>query len=277
MNEPIISAYGVQHAYQRKTVLRQLSLEVPEGAVLGLVGRNGAGKSTLLRSLVGLTVPDKGFCKLGGCLSTDLSDSVRERLGYVAQTPDLLDWMTGDEHFERIGCLYAHWKQDRACALAAQLSLPLHTKAKDLSLGDQQKLSVVLALGHDPDILILDEPVASLDPMTRRAFMRALFDQRSSERPRTVIISSHLLSDLERVVTHVAFMREGHIQLMDEWDALNEHLRLVHVHGTEAPRGAIFQSRHLEQGLWLVDTRLPGAPANGRALNLDDLFLELNA
>ena len=277
MNEPIISAHGVQHVYQRKAVLNQVNLDVPEGAVLGLVGRNGAGKSTLLRSLVGLTVPDKGFCKLGGCLSTDLSDSVRERLGYVAQTPDLLDWMTGDAHFERIGSLYAHWDQDRACALAAQLSLPLHTKAKDLSLGDQQKLSVVLALGHDPDILILDEPVASLDPMTRRAFMRALFDQRSSERQRTVIISSHLLSDLERVVTHVAFMREGRIQLMDEWDALTEHLRLVKVKDTEVPRGAIFQGRPAEQGLWLVDTRLSGALTDGRALNLDDLFLELNS
>ncbi|WP_293749871.1 ABC transporter ATP-binding protein [Limnohabitans sp. Rim8] len=277
MNEPIISAHAVQHVYQRKTVLNQISLDVPEGAVLGLVGRNGAGKSTLLRNLVGLTVPDKGFCKLDGCLSTDLSDSVRERLGYVAQTPDLFDWLTGDAHFERIGSLYARWDQAHAYALAAQLDLPLHTKAKDLSLGDQQKLSVVLALGHDPDILILDEPVASLDPMTRRAFMRALFEQRGSESPRTVIISSHLLTDLERVVTHVAFMREGRIQLMDEWDALTEHLRLVQVKGAETPLGGIFQSRQPEHGRWLVDTRLPGAPFDGRALNLDDLFLELNA
>lgn len=277
MSEPVISAQDVRHFYKRQAVLDQVSLQVPEGAVLGLVGRNGAGKSTLLRCLVGLTVPDKGFCELSGCLSTELSDSVRERLGYVAQSPDLFDWLTGEQHFERIGSLYAHWDKDRAWALATQLSLPLLTKAKDLSLGDQQKLSVVLALGHDPDVLILDEPVASLDPMTRRAFMRALFEHRDSERPRTVIISSHLLSDLERVVTHVAFMREGRIQLMDEWDALTEHLRLVQVYNGQAPTGAIFKSRRPEQGLWLVDTRQAGAPAGGQALNLDDLFLELNA
>ena len=277
MNDSIISAHQLRHSYQRKTVLEQVNLQVPEGAVLGLVGRNGAGKSTLLRCLVGLTVPDKGFCTLNGCLSTELSDGVRERLGYVAQTPDLFDWLTAEQHFERIGSLYAHWNQEQAWVLATQLSLPMFTKAKDLSLGDQQKLSMALALGHDPDVLILDEPVASLDPMTRRSFMRALFEYRDSERPRTVVISSHLLSDLERVVTHVAFMREGRIQLVDEWDALSEHLRLVQVYTDEAPCGAIFKSRRPEEKLWLVDTRLPGAPADGRALNLDDLFLELNA
>ncbi|OYU32077.1 MAG: hypothetical protein CFE39_05220 [Comamonadaceae bacterium PBBC2] len=277
MNEPIICAHQVRHFYKSKAILDLVNLQVPHGAVLGLVGRNGAGKSTLLRSFVGLTVPDSGYCKLGGCLSTELSDEVRERLGYVAQTPDLFDWLTGDEHFERIGRLYAHWEQDRANALAVQLDLPLFTKAKDLSLGDQQKLSVVLAMGHDPDVLILDEPVASLDPLTRRAFMRALFENRDGDRPRTVVISSHLLNDLERVVTHVAFIREGRIQLADEWDALTEHLRLVQVPNTETPCGAVFKSRRHDQGLWLVDTRQAGAPLAGRALNLDDLFLELNA
>ena len=276
MNKPVIKVQDVQHFYQRKAVLKDINLELPEGALLGLVGRNGAGKSTLLRCLVGLTVPDKGFCKLDGSLSTELSDSVRERLGYVAQTPDRFGWLTGEQHFERIGNLYAHWDEARARELAEKLALPLFSKAKDLSVGDQQKLSVVLALGHDPDLLILDEPVASLDPLTRRAFISALFESRDSEHPRTVVISSHLLSDLERVVTHVAFMREGEIQLMDEWDALSEHLRLVQVDGTEAPKGAIYRCRRVKQNLWLVDSRRAGAPINGQALNLDDLFLVLN-
>ena len=276
MNEPVISVHDVQHFYQRKAVLKDINLELPEGALLGLVGRNGAGKSTLLRCLVGLTVPDTGFCRLGESLSTELIDSVRERLGYVAQTPDLFDWLTGEQHFERIGNLYAHWDEARARELAEKLALPLFSKAKDLSVGDQQKLSVVLALGHDPDLLILDEPVASLDPLTRRAFMRALLESRDCEHPRTVVISSHLLSDLERVVTHVAFMRDGEIQLMDEWDALSEHLRLVQVEGTEAPQGAIYKCQRTEHDQWLVDTRLVSLPINGRAVNLDDLFLLLN-
>ena len=276
MNRPILTLSHVRHAYQRKDVLKDINLQLPEGALLGLVGRNGAGKSTLLRCLVGLTVPDQGVCTLDGSPSAELSDSVRERLGYVAQTPDLFDWLTGEQHFERIGHLYAHWNEARARELAENLALPLFTKAKELSLGDQQKLSVVLALGHDPDLLILDEPVASLDPLTRRAFMRALFDNRDSENPRTVVISSHLLSDLERVVTHVAFMREGEIQLMAEWDALTEHLRLVHVDGTNPPAGAIYKCNRTPQNLWLVDARLAGAPINGQALNLDELFLVLN-
>lgn len=212
MTRMAIEARDLQLAYRRKPILNHLSLAVPEGAVLGLVGRNGAGKSTLMRCLIGLVKPSQGDCRIGGHPSQDLADEVRERLGVVAQTPDLFEWLTGEQHFEQIGTMYRDWQHDRAWALATQLDLSLLTPARALSLGDQQKLAVVLALGHDPDWLLLDEPVASLDPVARRAFMRALFDRVEREDPRTVIISSHLLSDLERVVSHVAFMQQGRIQ-----------------------------------------------------------------
>ena len=265
-----------------RTVLQRVNLSVPAGAVLGLVGRNGAGKSSLLRCLVGLAAPQAGRCMLLGSPSMDLPDAVRARVGYVAQAPDLFDWLNGEQHLRRFAALYPGFDEMRALALAAKLDLPLSTKASQLSGGDQQKLSVLLALAHDPDLLILDEPVSSMDPLARRDFMRALFERRGADQPpRTVILSSHLLNDLERVVTHVAFLREGRLQLMDEWDALTEHVRLLDLPaGASAlPDGAGVLHRRKVDGRErvLFDARVADAPlAAGRALGLDELFAELN-
>ncbi len=262
------------------TVLNDIDLQIPLGAVVGLVGRNGAGKTSLIQCLVGLTVPTTGSCKLLGDDALELSDTVRDRLGYVAQTPDLFDWLSGEAHLKRFGPLYSGWSERRALELAALLDLNLGKAAKNLSGGDQQKLSVVLALAHDPDLLILDEPVASLDPMTRRDFMQTLFERRSLNMPpRTVLISSHLLTDLERVVTHVAFMHEGRIQLFDEWDALTEHLRVLELpHGSSAlPTRAVHRRSVGDRERVLFDQRVADAPPGaGQALSLDELFIELN-
>lgn len=273
------------------TVLAGVNLQLPSGAVLGLVGRNGAGKSALLCCLVGLAAPATGHCTLLGAPSLDLPDAVRARLGYVAQQPDLLDWLTGMQHLQRIGTLYPGWDSDRALLLATQLNLPLGTRAGLLSLGDQQKLSLVLALGHDPELLLLDEPLASLDPVSRRDVMRALFQRADGQPPRTVLISSHGLADLERVVSHLVFMRAGQVQLAGEWDTLAEHLRLHTLPpwppGAAAPPplpGELHRCQRDSHWLLLVDTRHSGAghphgaqAVGGQALALDDLFAVLNA
>ena len=269
-------------------ILDDITLSIPNGSVVGLVGRNGGGKSSLLHCLTGLIEPSRGHAHLLGCPSTHLTDAVRERLGYVAQTPDLFEWMEVLEVVRSLGAAYPRWSEMRALALAVQLDLPLGGRIRNLSTGDQQKLSVVMALAHNPDLLILDEPVASLDPMTRREFMRALFssplradNQPDSEyRERTVLISSHLLSDLERVVTHVAFMREGRLQLFDAWDAMQEHMCLIPPDAMAslpaAPDAIIWTNQ--KTGQHIVDTRLTQEPVPaGRALSLDALFLELNA
>jgi ABC-2 type transport system ATP-binding protein len=276
MTDSVIRASGLTLGRKQLDVLHDISLDIPAGAVVGLVGRNGAGKSTLLQCLAGLVAPDAGSSTLLGCPSLDLSDAVRERLGYVAQTPDLFGWMTVLEHLQTIGRAYPRWNEERCLALALRLDLPLSTSVSKLSGGDQQKLSVVLALAHDPDVLLFDEPVASLDPLTRREFMRAIFSaEPERQQQRTILISSHILSDLERVISHVAFIRDGRLQAFDSWDAMLEHYRLA-APGSEPPAGAVVW-RGRSSGQVLIDSRrAPHLADAGRALTLDELFMELN-
>lgn len=277
-----LSAQQVCLRYDEALVLNNLSLDLPAGAVVGLVGRNGAGKSSLLRCFLGLSVPQSGSLTVLGDSAKQLTDGVRERLGYVPQQADLVDWMSVWQHIEYIGSFYSRWQLGRAQGLCERLELPLHPKVKNLSVGDKQKLALVLALAHDPEVLLMDEPVASLDPIMRRAFMQVLFD---TQKPRTVLISSHLLSDLERIVSHVAFMRNGRIQLMGGWDELAENLRI-----TRLPIDSPLLPKVLAQRVMaddapafaqaIVDTRLPEFRAlvdDIVAPTLDDLFVELNA
>lgn len=284
LNNTAIKINALSLSSKNTSILNGIELNIPTGAVVGLVGRNGAGKSSLLRCIAGLAIPTQGTCTLLGHASQELPDSVLERLGYVAQTPDLFEWMEALEMLRAIGQAYPRWSEARSIALAARLGLPLGSKVKNLSGGDQQKLAVVLALAHDPDVLLLDEPVSNLDPITRSEFMRALFVDRAVDAvqdaglrsARTILISSHILSDLERVVSHVAFMRDGRLQLFDAWDAMLENFLLVDSALVDLSIPAIVCNNPLTQQC-IVDTRkasqLIGA---GRCVSLDELFAELN-
>jgi ABC-2 type transport system ATP-binding protein len=283
-NSTVIDINALSLSAKEVSILSGIQLAVPAGAVIGLVGRNGAGKSTLLRCIAGLAVPSQGTCTLLGYASQDLPDKVLERIGYVAQTPDLFEWMETLEMLRAIGQAYPRWSETRSIALAAQLGLPLGKNVKNLSVGDQQKLAVVLAMAHDPDVLLLDEPVSNLDPITRSEFMRALFADRALDdaqdaglrAPRTIMISSHILSDLERVVSHIAFIRDGRLQLFDAWDAMLENLRLVDSATVDLSSLAVVcNNPHTHQ--CVIDTRkAPQLTSAGRNLSLDELFIQLN-
>jgi ABC-2 type transport system ATP-binding protein len=264
-------------------ILSGITLAIPRGAVVGLVGRNGAGKSSLLKCIVGLAVPSEGSARLLGHASLDLPDDVLERLGYVAQTPDLFEWMEVIDMLKAVGQAYPRWTLERCIKLATHLGLPMGTQIKNLSGGDQQKMAVVLALAHDPDVLLLDEPVSNLDPLTRSDFMRALFigrtgdaDGTAMDNERTIIISSHLLHDLERVVSHVAFIRDGRLQLFETWDAILENFRLVPSTQQGIADNAVV-CRNAKNEQIVIDTRLAAQHITaGRALTLDEIFAELN-
>lgn len=280
MTQAEVSAVSVQNVslhYGGAPVLDNVSFQLPRGSVVGLVGRNGAGKSTLLRCLLSLSLPQSGSIQMLGNAVHELSDSTRERVGYVPQLPDLVEWMTVWQHLAYIGSFYPRWSEKGARDLCIRFELPPDLKVKSLSVGDKQKLSIILALAHDPEVVLMDEPVASLDPMMRREFTRALFD---TEQTRTILISSHLLSDLERVVSYIVFMRHGRVQLMGGWDELSENLRIVAL--SEAlPKQAGLVAQRLDEDGWraIVDKRVLGMQqhAEGGAVpTLDNLFVELN-
>ncbi len=282
------AAVAVNHLslrYGAVTVLDDLSFSIAPGSVLGVVGRNGAGKSSLLQCLLGLTVPQGGASSVLACPSLALTDEVKARLGYVAQSPELFDWLRVSEQIALIGGLYPGWSQARARELCLRFELPEDMRVRKLSLGEKQRLAIVLALAHQPEMLVFDEPVASLDPMGRRDFLRALFEQESGNGEAvTVVISSHLLEDLERVVTHVLFLDHGRLQLMGSRDELSEQIRAVFTDTPFASQAGVLHTRKLDDGSWqsVIDLRVfPAASLlpNPRmqALGLADLFVALNS
>ncbi|MBS0314064.1 MAG: ABC transporter ATP-binding protein [Proteobacteria bacterium] len=279
-----IVADGVTVRHGDVTVLNDVRFALPRGAVLGVVGRNGAGKTTLLRALLGLVPTVAGEARLYGCDSRALDDRVRARLGYVAQSPEFYGWLRVRELLALFGQSYPAWTEERMRELAARFDLAVDLRVRHLSPGERQRLAIVLAMQHRPDLLIFDEPVASLDPLGRRDFLRLLFERdEEGPEPLTAIISSHLLDDLERVATHLLFLHQGRVQLFGERDGLAEHLHEVVTAAPLPTRDGVLRSRRQGDGAWrsLIDDRrlalatLP-AGATCRPLGLLELFVALN-
>ena len=211
------------------SVLAGIDWEVGAGQVVGLLGRNGSGKSTLLACLLGILPLTGGSAHLFGAASDALPAAVRAQIGYVPQTVDLFGWQTPRQMLAYFAALYPHWNTVRVDALLARWGF---TPAKldmligALSGGEQQKLSLIRALAPDPALLVLDEPVASLDPVARRDFLHELVDDVIA-RGTTVVFSTHILTDLERVAVDVAFLKEGKIALQGSIDALLDGARRI--------------------------------------------------
>lgn len=217
-----IQMRGVARRFGSKTVLDGLDWEVGPGQVIGLLGRNGAGKSTLMECLLGLREIDGGSIALFGESPDTLSDATRARIGYVPQKSDLFDWMTPLQMLDYFKALYPRWNDAKVEALLDRWGIDVAMRNKPirrLSGGEQQRLSIIRALAHDPELLVLDEPVSALDPAGRRDFLTELIDG-VIERGTTVVFSTHILTDLERVALDVAFLKGGRIVLEGDLDDL---------------------------------------------------------
>jgi len=221
------STVAVDHlslAYGVRTVLNDLSWHLSPGQVVGLLGRNGAGKTSLLEALLGLREGLRGDVRLFGQSAQVIDDSVRARIGYAPQQSNLFEWMTPLQLLAYFKSFYPRWNDDKVDALLTRWSIDREQPIGNLSGGEQQRLSIIRALGHEPDLLVLDEPVASLDPAGRRDFLQELVEQ-VIVRGTTVIFSTHILSDLERVAFHVSFLSAGRIILQAPLDELIEGTR----------------------------------------------------
>lgn len=201
--------------------LEGVSFAVPRGAVVGFIGENGAGKSTTIKSILGLIRPDSGSVEVFGKDVGSLTKEERGRLGAVLGDGKLPENLTAKDLDGVFRHIFARWDAAAFFAYLDRFALPRGKKIKDFSRGMRQKFALAVALSHGADVLVLDEPTAGLDPVARDEILDILYDFMQDER-RSVLISSHIVSDLEKLCDYIAFIHRGRLVFFEEKDALYE-------------------------------------------------------
>jgi len=224
--EQLGKRYG-QRTGRTKWALRECTLDVPEGRICGLVGANGAGKTTLLKLLVGLARPTTGSVQVLGRAPGDDSTFLRD-VGYLAQEVPLYRRWTAADHLAMGAHLNPIWDAAPTRQRLVELDIPLDQRIGTMSGGQRAQVALALALGKRPRVLLLDEPVAALDPLARREFLATLGAAVvEAEGSLTVILSSHLVSDLERICDHLVVLAESRTLLADDLDDVVASHRLL--------------------------------------------------
>jgi ABC-2 type transport system ATP-binding protein len=285
----VVTCRNIHKRFGGRRVLDDVSFSIAKGAVMGLVGRNGAGKTTLMRILVGLLMPQSGSALVLDEPALRLSDLAKTRLGYVPQQPEALNWMTVESMLQFVGGFYPRWDSEYMWNSLMRWNIPPSQRLAKLSPGERQRVALIRVLATCPELLILDEPASALDPVARRDFLREIA-VRAGESGMTVLFSTHIVSDLERVASHVCFLHEGKLLLDTTMDDLKEtHARLSlsrEAAATLSARlpGEIARRRRPDGGLSIVLTRKYLAPwpsaavtsgATLEAMSLEDLFIEV--
>jgi beta-exotoxin I transport system ATP-binding protein len=239
---PAIATRGLSKDFGGGRGLFELDLEVQRGEVFGFLGPNGAGKSTTMRLLLDLIRPTSGSASLLGLDAHADSLEIRRRVGYLAGDFGLYPKLTGAVVLDYLGALRGGVERRRRDALAERFGADLHRPIRELSTGNRQKLGLIQAFMHDPELLILDEPIAGLDPLVQQSFHALLAEV--SAQGGTIFLSSHTLSEVERVTQRLAILREGRLVVVDSL----ENLRRIAVQRLEiefadpAPPVATFEA-----------------------------------
>jgi ABC-2 type transport system ATP-binding protein len=229
MNETAVQASGLRKTFGPRAVLQDISFEVKPGEVIGVLGKNGAGKTTLLEILLGYTSPTSGSVSIFGEPSDALPGDTKRRIGFVPQQDELLNQLTAAEQLRVIAAFYPRWDHELVSRLCKEWGVDLQQRIKRMSVGERQKLSILMAFGHRPELLVLDEPVASLDPLARRQFLEQLVEL-SSDGQRAILFSSHIVSDIERLASRVWILKEGRLCWEGDVASLKESVARIHFH-----------------------------------------------
>jgi ABC-2 type transport system ATP-binding protein len=226
-SDPVITVDRLTRRFGPKVALNAVSLRVPRGAVFGLVGANGAGKTTLIRHLLGLLKPQDGTIRVFDTDPVVDPVGVLSRIGYLSEDNDLPGWMRIDELMRYTEAFFPGWDREYAEQLRRDFGLDPVTRVKHLSRGQRSRAGLLAALAYRPDLLVLDEPSSGLDPIVRRDILGAVIRTVADE-GRTVVFSSHLLDEVERVSDHVALLVRGRVVYAGPLDDLKAgHHRLT--------------------------------------------------
>jgi ABC-2 type transport system ATP-binding protein len=252
MSDPIefpIILKNLTRRFGRSTVENDLSLSVQRGTTVGFVGLNGAGKTTTIRMIVGLLKPHGGEITVAGCRIPADIEVAKANIGYVPDRPNVYGWMRVQQAIDFARSFYVNWNSRRCDELVKIFDLDRSTRAKNLSKGQAAKLSLLLALCHEPKVLILDEPTSGFDPLVREEFLEGVLAV-TSERQQTVLFSSHALADVERLADSVAILHEGRLVLHSPVDSLLDRTKRIRAvlenesTARQTPPGLVFQTVH---------------------------------
>ena len=230
MTDATVEASNLSKSFGDKQVLQEMSFGVSPGDVIGVLGKNGAGKTTLLELMLGFTPPTGGAVRIFGHESYSLPGSVKARVGFVPQQDELLDQLTVADQLRVIASFYPRWDSALITRLCGEWGVNMNARIKSMSVGERQKLSILLAFGHKPELLILDEPVASLDPIARRQFLEQLLTI-SADGQRSIVFSSHIVSDIERLANRIWILKDGKLDWQGDLDSLKESIVRLHIRG----------------------------------------------
>ncbi|MES2790397.1 MAG: ABC transporter ATP-binding protein [Planctomycetota bacterium] len=224
---PIVDIHRVTRQFGTKTALNDLSLTVPRGGVFGLIGGNGAGKTTLIKHILGMFKPQTGSVAVFGLDPVENPVGTLGRIGYLSEERDLPNWMRVGELMRYTQAFYPNWDERYAQELRVAFDLDPKARVKTLSRGQRARAGLLVALAHRPELLVLDEPSSGLDPVVRRDILGAIIRTIADE-GRTVLFSSHLLDEVERVADRVAIIHQGRIMLTASMDEIRDtHHRLT--------------------------------------------------
>src|SRR5207244_6213031 len=223
MGDAIVTE-GLTKYYGRRCVVNSLDRRVPAGSVYGLLGRNGSGKSTTIKMLMGFVTPDRGSAKLVDEDVATLDPATRARIAYIAEGHPFLRWTTIGEAAQFTRSFYRHWNSELLDQILDHFALPRRSKIRRLSNGQRAQVSLALAVAPDPELLILDDPTLGLDTVVRRDFLESLI-QIIQREGRTILISSHILADVERVADRIGIMMDGVLRVDCPTDYFKMSLR----------------------------------------------------
>lgn len=283
--EMAITLTGVSKRYGGVAVIDDLTLKIPRGTTFGLLGPNGAGKTTLIKMMMGLLSVSAGEVRILGRDVFQEPVEVKKQIGYVPEQPSIYRWMRVGEVLGFVKTFHANWNEALCGRLLAMFGLELKKKVKHLSKGTLAKLALLLAIAPEPEVLLLDEPTAGLDPLAREEFLDGVL-QVLCEQRRTVLISSHTLVDVHRLADRVGILAGGRLLVQRPTDELlmsTKRLRAVlreeNRPGRE-PAGTIWQRVQGREWLLTVSDFAPEKVQQLRAENavetieVQDLGLE---